>query len=343
MADLLTGLDGDGLRVAMVGCGGIAEFHAAAFRAAGFHLAGVCGTPGSERARAFARTHEIERVYDDPRDLFSDRSAIDGVLIAVPVEATLGLLKLAVAAGIPTLVEKPVAYGSEPLKPLLDLDALVIVGYNRRFYRTVKEARDEAAREPPALAHLVIPESVRAPDTIADDPAYLRPYFANSVHGLDLARFVFGDLHVEHVQRSTNSGGVVTGIAATLTAPHGAVVQFTANWGAPANFSLTLDRPGRRYDLKPFESATVFEGMDIVEPGPQTPIRTYRPRVSNTVPLDEADYRFKPGFVAQAHAFAALIRDESPEPAARLSDAHAALKLAEKLAGQTFPVPTRGV
>ena len=84
------------------------------------------------------------------------------------------------------------------------------------------------------------------------------------------------------------------------------------------------------------EMATVYEGMQISEPTPETPIRTYQPVLKEQLMLAPIDSTFKPGFVAQAYAFRALLAGETTAPAAGLEDAHSVLKLAEELAGTTF-------
>ena len=324
-------------RLAFVGCGDVAEFHAKACHVAGFDLAAVCSRPGSRRLRPFAERHGIPLVFEQISELIRARDEWDGVLIAVPVDATLEILHRTLEADAPILVEKPVAWRSKDLQPLIHRGLRVIVGYNRRFYRTVQVARQEVVGGPPLIGHLSLPEAVRSPMQPADDPSYLKPFFGNSVHGLDLARYVFGDMRVIQVERLTNSNGVIRGLVAMLATDRGDFLQFTANWQAPANFSLTLDLPGRRLQMLPFERATIYEGMEVKEPDGTSPIRSYVPKLSQEIDLDEVDHRFKPGFVMQAQAFTALIRGEEPGPAARLEDAHADLELAEQLAGQTAP------
>jgi predicted dehydrogenase len=212
-----------------------------------------------------------------------------------------------------------------------------MVGYNRRFYAAAIRAKEEASSAHGWLANLVLPEGVRTPDHPEDNPEYLAPFFANSVHGLDLAQFILGDLTVSHVDRTYNPGGAITGLAAQLRAKSGAILQFTANWGTPANYSFTLDRPGRRYEMKPLEMASVYEGMDVVDPTPEIPLRSYQPRVIEKIDLTPDDLAFKPGFVAQAYAFAAMIHGGDSGPAAGLEDAFAVLELAEQLTGTVFP------
>jgi predicted dehydrogenase len=74
--------------------------------------------------------------------------------------------------------------------------------------------------------------------------------------------------------------------------------------------------------------------MEVVEPTPETPIRTYTPKMARRVELDQRDRDFKPGFYAQARALAAIVRGEDPGPAARLEDAYRVLELAEQLVGE---------
>ena len=318
-------------RLALIGCGKISEFHAPACREAGFELAAVCSRPGSTRLDSFAQRHDIPLVFDNVEALLDAREKWDALLIAISVEATLDVLTLALESGAPILVEKPVALRSAELLPIINRGLPVIVGYNRRFYRTTQEARLEVANTYPVMAHLSIPESIKPPHDPEENPAYLRPFFANSVHGLDLASYVFGQLAVQYVLHIRNPSGAILGLVATLSAEGGSVVQLTANWGTPANFSLTLDRPGRRLEVLPFESATVYEGMEVREPTEETPIRRYVPIPVARVELDDVDRRFKPGFVAQGEALASLARGEDTGPAARLEDAHAVLQLAEQL------------
>ncbi len=321
-------------RVGLIGCGHIAEFHAPALEAAGFELTAVASRPGSERVHAFANKYGISAVFGRPQDLLRAREQWDALLIAVSVEPTLELLCEALETGAPVLVEKPVSFRSLDLKPLLNDSHPVIVGYNRRFYRTVLYAREEASCELPFMARMNLPESVAVPDTIADNTVYLKNFFSNSVHGLDMLRFVFGNITLDHLQRLHDRQGRIHGLAAMFSSESGGVIQFSAKWKNPDNFSLTLDMTDHRLALRPFELATIYEGMEVVDPTPDMPIRTYMPKVIGKVELDAHDRLFKPGFLAQAQAFFDLVNGRFPDNAARLDDAYSALVLAEQLAGE---------
>lgn len=317
-------------RVALVGAGEIAPFHVDALLHAGFDLAAVAATTGSSRARELAARYGA-RWATDVDELCAD-SEWDAVVVAAPVEPTLEILASVVAVGKPVLVEKPVALRSRDLEPFLDPALPVIVGYNRRFYEPVLVARRMAAGGPPLIAHLSLPDMM-PPD---DDPTSLLYFFLNSVHGLDLTLFVLGDLEVVSSARLATPKGL-GGIAAILRTARGDVLTFSGAWGTPANFGLALDRPGHRFLLQPFELGTEFTGMEVVEPTPEMPIRRFLPQLSKTVLPAAEDLEHKPGFVGQARALADLCAGREPGIAARLTDAHRVLVLAEELAGTTMP------
>ena len=114
-------------------------------------------------------------------------------------------------------------------------------------------------------------------------------------------------------------------------------MQFLANFRGSANFSVTMDWPDHRFEIKPFEKATVYDGLEMVPPTVERPMRSFTPKATRETWMDDVDYRFKPGYVAEATAFKALIQGEDPGIAARVEDAYAVSKLAEDLAGRVFP------
>ena len=278
----------------------------------------------------FARRFGIPQVFSDPLELASSHDW-DALVLAVAPHAALDLLAVAAATGRPVLVEKPVALCSTVLRPYATRWPNVLVGYNRRFYTPVQEARQFATFGPPCLAQLEIPEHapLRAVPGSGVDPTRV---LTHSVHGFDLARFILGPLSADLVRPRVFGTGR-DGAAALLRSSRGDVVQYVGNWNAPANVSLTLDRAGSRYQLRPFESGAIYEGMTVVEADAETPIRRYTPTLMRRVALDPCDQLFKPGFVQQAGALLRLCRNERGDTAATLEDAVAALEMAEAVTG----------
>lgn len=322
-------------RIGLIGAGMIAEAHVPALRAAGLEVAAVSSRPGSKRLRDFAARHDIPEVFDDWRTML-EPGRWDALVIVTPPDATPIALMAAMDLGIPILVEKPVAWNSDRLRQLCSRPhEYVIVGYNRRFYRSVQAARRDVTSGPPLVAHLVLPADVVVPQVHDPTGRYLVPFFESvNPHGLDLARFIFGDLRPTAVNRLTTPAGNLAGLGALLSTPRGDVVQVTCSWGSAANFSLTLYRPDRRFELLPLEVAHWYEGIEIQQPSQDYPVRRYTPKLAARIMLDGVDLQQKPGFVGEARALQSMIQG-CPPPActARLEDALAVTTLCEALTG----------
>lgn len=317
--------------VGLIGVGEISHWHVRALRAVGLEIAGVAARPESARIKSFAEQYNISRVYSDWHALLADQNSWDGLVIATNVDGTLDILREAIALGKPILVEKPVSHSADQIRKLLPVpNGLVLVGYNRRYYRTTRMAKEFVAAGEPLLAHLSLPEGITAPAR-TDGRSHLYLFYDNSSHGIDLLQFIFGPLAVSSVQVVRYPSGPIAGFAATLKSQRGDVIDLLGNWGTPANFALSLDRPAKRLELRPFELLTVYEGMDVLPPSEEFPIRRYVPRVSKRVTLDEIDVKEKPGFVRQAEEFAAMMEGHPPVIGATLEEASKVMELCQRI------------
>lgn len=315
-----------GPTLALIGSGPIASAHLAAARRAGFRVTAVAGRRDSARAAAFAVEHDIPDLWSDPADLAAS-GTWDSLILAVAPSATLDLLLPAAAHGKPVLVEKPVALSSVSLAPYRTSWPHVVVGYNRRHYASVRSAKAFIERHGPSLLHMELPEAV-APhgSAVEEREAGVR---SNSVHGLDLLRYLVGDLSVESVA-SLGEPAEYAGRFVTLRSARGDLCTVTANWNSPTNFGIDIHAGPERFQLRPLEIGYAFRGMDVIEPTPEVPIRQYVPICVETVPPDELSRQFKPGFARQAMALRNLVDGLEPGPeAATMHDAYEAMVLAE--------------
>jgi len=315
-------------RLALIGTTEIAVAHLNASRAVGFDVMHVAGSPQSVTAPKFAESHGIGRVWTDPIALASDKDAWDAIIIASSTSSMLGLVAAALSTGKPVLAEKPVGLTSKSIEPLLANAQNVHVGFNRRFYRSVQEAKNFIASGEPCLLHLELPESIHVdPETGLRD---LNRVTTNSTHGLDLINYITGGLTIESVY-SVGSASHKQGRVMVATSQRGDLCSVSANWNAPANFSLTIDRGNERFELRPLEMGALYRGMEVVPPSSQSPVRTYKPiKVTEFVPSDD-DVTLKPGFLGQCQALLNQIDDKKSEVAATLHDAKIALQFAEAL------------
>src|ERR1700726_948380 len=105
------------LRVGLIGCGAIGAWHARIVsERRDAVIAAVCDIVPAQAER-FAERFEAAAFYD-AADLF-EKARLDAVIIATPEEAHVDQARLAAAAKVPMLIEKPVA------PTVGDLDTLV--------------------------------------------------------------------------------------------------------------------------------------------------------------------------------------------------------------------------
>ena len=308
---------------ALIGAGSIAPFHIAALRAAGFNVGHLAASRGSQRAVQLARESDIPNVWSDPYELIESNSW-DAIVIAASTEVIPELLGAVIRTGKPCLVEKPVAFDPELIRRFAGNDSKVRVAYNRRLYETASEAK-QFATAGTCMFRMELPDGIR-PETF--EFAGLRSVRENSVHGLDLLAFVVGRYRVERVLALKEPRGRV----AVVTSEHGHVGTIVLNWNCPANFSLVLDRSPRRFELKPFELGSTYEGMEVIEPSDDLPVRRYVPKLVHQVSSFPGPDGVKPGFLEQAQSLmSAVQRGEWDSRSATLDDAAFAADMARVL------------
>lgn len=127
------------VRLGLIGCGLLAErgYVPAMRQARGVVLAAVAD-PVRQRCvavapgvPAFAAAAEV-----------IEAGAADALVLATPVAAHVADARLAAAAGLPTLIEKPPAPTVRDAELLVALDPMPSVGFNRRFEPELRRLRD---------------------------------------------------------------------------------------------------------------------------------------------------------------------------------------------------------
>jgi hypothetical protein len=285
--------------VALIGAGAIAPFHVGALRAAGFNLTDIAASPNSTRVVELAKRLHIENVWTDPVELISS-GEWDAIVVASSTESIPGLLEVVLRCGKPCLVEKPVAFEGASILRFHDRYDNIRVAYNRRFYAATTAAKS-FADQGKCLFRLELPDTANSPDGEFNG---LRAIRENSVHGLDLLRHIIGPYGIEHQLAVEDPRGRVA-IARTAA---GHVGTIHLNWNCPANFSLVLDRAPHRFELRPFEMGSLYEGMDVLEPSPEVPVRRYVPKLISQVNSFPGPDGVKPGFLDQALSLMQRVR-----------------------------------
>jgi len=188
-------------RIGLIGAGVIGRTHAQAIASTpGFELAGVADPflSGADLAEEFGAP-----VYRDHHELLAT-GGVDAVIIATPNDLHVPMALDAVAAGIPTLVEKPIATTSAEAQALVAASEArgvpVLVGHHRRHHPVVRRAKEMIASG--RLGRIVAVSAtafLRKPSDYFD-VAWRRehgtggPFLINLIHEVDLLRHLVGEI-----------------------------------------------------------------------------------------------------------------------------------------------------
>ena len=302
------------------------QYHASALKESGLDLQAVASSNLHSSSQVkFASRNNIPKNFSNWKELL-DQEQYDGIVIGTRIESTLEILEYAIKQNVPILVEKPVSVNSRDLKNLIKKShKLIMVGFNRRFYRTVNTLKNLIEIEnTPVIANMVIPES------------NLQNFFTNSIHSIDLLRYVFGDIKLEFSKKLIKNK-MVNGVTATFSNKKNDLIQLTGIWNAPANVSLSVFSEKKQFELKPYETLKIFDDLKVIEPTTNDPIRKYAPKLMEQIDLEPIDKKFKPGFFQQSNSFSELIKTKKKSNyAATLTDTFHSIEICEKLLGK-FP------
>jgi predicted dehydrogenase len=191
-------IEKDRLRLALIGCGYFARYHAAAWRVIPqVELVAVCDR-APERAQAFAEQFDVPRYYTNPEALFR-AERLDIVDIVTTPESHRELVELAARYGVHVICQKPMALSEADCVAMVEscerAGVSFMVHENFRWQRMFRRARTltEAIGEPFFL---------RLWFRSHYDVFARQPYLATAerfiildlgVHLLDLARFLMRD------------------------------------------------------------------------------------------------------------------------------------------------------
>jgi len=134
---LVDGFDPSGVRVGIVGLGGIGHHHGERLESLGADLVGGMDVDADARER-FAREFDAH-AYEDAGDLYD---AVDAVLITTPNRFHEEYAVSALEWGLDVLLEKPLAHTLESAERIVEAareaDGICMVGFNNRFAAPVE-------------------------------------------------------------------------------------------------------------------------------------------------------------------------------------------------------------
>ncbi|MGW5238353.1 Gfo/Idh/MocA family protein [Monashia sp. NPDC004114] len=314
------------MRIGLAGVGRIGAFHAETLRGLRDVDEVVVADLDPSAARAVADRLDIG-FAESPEALLE--SGIDGFVIATATPGHAPLLRLGVAAGVPTFCEKPVASTLEETMELAKLAAAsavpVHVGFQRRFDVGYRRAQQAVASGELGFIHTVLANTGdQSPPHAAYIPTSGGLFRDCSIHDFDILRFVTGREVVAVYATGANKGadfftevGDVDTAAALLTLDDGTLVSLSATRYNGGGHDVRMEVRG--------SEGTIGVGYDdSLAVTSAEPSADY-PRGPRHWSFME---RFLPAYRAELTAFAAVARGVLPTPCS-VDDALQAFRVAE--------------
>jgi predicted dehydrogenase len=207
----------------------------------------------------------------------------------------------------------------------------VLVAYNRRHYSSTKYAKSFLDSHPNGLIKVTIPESAIQPDDNRQFPYRLpASVYGNSTHIFDLVNYLAGKVSWDYVSHITSAEKYLS-VLAIGKGRKGSSVLLDMYFNAPANFSIDILSGNERIELSPIEIANYYKDMQVKDPTPERPIRTYVPTQVDQIIERGEEPNSKPGFLGQAEVFMNFCHGKKAKNSATLEDAWAALDVVEAL------------
>tara|TARA_R110001599_G_scaffold326067_1_gene538485 strand:- start:10555 stop:11514 length:960 start_codon:yes stop_codon:yes gene_type:complete len=224
----------------------------------------------------------------------------NAAIVAVPVNNLYGVTISLLSYGVKKiLLEKPGGIDFDEVKELTCIaeqrGAEVFIGYNRRFYTSVRTAKKMIAKEGGVESfHFEFTEWA---DSIASlsQPSETKDNWlmANSSHVIDMA-FFLGGAPQEFMGFSSGANQLdwhkkSAKYSGAGISDNGATFSYCANWNAPGRWSLEFMTTESRYIFKPMERLSIQRRNSVSAA-----------EVEVDYSLDE---KFKPGLFLQVEAF----------------------------------------
>lgn len=285
-------------RCLVIGAGEMGRAHVAVLKALG--AGDIHVFAASERNRKAVEELEVGFSHGD-LDAAIARAKPTHAIVAGPVETLSETAGRLADAGVKhLLVEKPAAMELREGRMLRErvgrAGAVVHVGYNRRFYGSVRKALAMIKASGEEIANVVF-EFTEWADVIGaltnQSAAVKRRWLlANSMHVIDLALFPVGlpDPARSHFYTSGeldwHKPAAFAGAGMTT---RGVLFSCGANWDAPGRWGAEWMTPSTRYIFRPLEKLHVTKRGSVA--------------ITEVELDDDLDQRFKPGLYRQNAAF----------------------------------------
>lgn len=287
----------------------------------GVQLAGIHSRT-REKAEAVAAECGIPFVADSIAELY-EKTKATLLVIAVPEMSIRAVAEQAFQFPWTILMEKP---PGKDLEEALHLESLaqkhgrtIYVGLNRRFLGSTEAVlNDINSRNEPRFIRVEDQQSLETARIIGHPEEIVQRWmYANSIHLMDYLRSLCRGSVKKVTSITPWNPKAPAYVLAAVEFDSGDVGLYESTWNGPGPWTVTVNTPGRRWELRPLEQAKFINAGE---------------RALNEVAATAADQNFKPGFQRQAEEVLKAMRGE-PSRAPTLASAIETMQMIAEVFG----------
>jgi predicted dehydrogenase len=254
------------LRLAIAGIGLVGQRHADAIsQVADLSLCAIVD-PG-EAGKSEAQAHSVP-CYDDLQTMIK-AEAPDGIVLATPTKLHVAQGTTCIDAGIPVLIEKPLADDLAEATTLVErsekAEVSLLVGHHRRHNPLIRKAHEYITRGKIGAVRAVQATCwFYKPDAYFDVAPWRKqggagPISVNLVHDIDLMRHLCGEITSVQAQAAPSARGYENEdvAAALLTFDNGAIGTITVSDSIVAPWSWEMT--AHEYPVYPTTSQSAYQ------------------------------------------------------------------------------------
>jgi len=313
------------VNVGFIGAGRYAQLHLRVLSALDdVQITGLL-TRGGPATATVAQEFSIPGVHTDI-DRFLAEVPADCYFVVVSSRNTFEIASKCLATGKPTFIEKPAAYTSAQVLQLAEIaernHTFGMVGMNRRYFSVLQHGLASLADMGPLRGgHLEVPIMLTTDrqQSRLEQAEYEDMMMRNAIHGIDLLRFVFGEVRdiYSYARENLEHRNAAASYATIIEHESGAVSTLLSLWDTPQIWRMHIVAERGSLELSPLENATLHETGDS----------------SLQVRRDPIDIKYRPGMFAQDTSMINAVRGQKipPFPASLLSDAAKTTRLVEQV------------
>ena len=300
------------MKIGFIGSSGICRFHISALINNNFNIAAIGSRQDSVNCKKLAEEFNLTESFCTNGWEEVLEKDLDTYCICTNISITPTILKKALDKKKPVLVEKPIGWDYKTIENLSTHknSGEVFVAYNRRYYKTVNELKKIANKLSGGTILVNIPDSTLG----------IKQFLSNGCHIIDTLRYVIGDFKIVKSLIKKNEFDILS--ISSICMNNKWNILLNAHSLIPSNFSISINSEEKVYELRPIERFSKYDGMDIIEPSLDDPIRKYVPSLNKTF-LEPCEY--KPGFDEMYRSFKEFILGDSKKNICTLEDATSTL------------------